>query len=389
MDAYNNIPWQATKKCWQERMGFLYENQALADVLFRIEFKDEITEIRAHKFVLTVGSPVFDTMFNGSVASSLENVTIETERGLKTVQQVTISDISPKVFKNMLRYLYLDEINLDNKSVVDIIYCAKKYDIPLLESTGEEFLKHTLSSENACLLLTQAILFDMKELATACMSIIENDTTTALNGENITYLDLSTLKNIIKTDSLVISELELFQAVERWVEAEILRRKLPISYESKREVLGDAIYLIRFPLMSINDFGKYVATSGLLSNEESFNMFLYYTVDDNNKPKIPFPTTPRQPQLNLDFLKHNESNSFYNLLMSPKSNYVELRPNSSGFVYNTPAYIFQAPPPKYISGQASSLNKGLTVNYPHSYHIQQQSSRNDAFNQGFAVPSKK
>lgn len=63
-------------------------------------------------------------MFNGSVASSLENVTIETERGLKTVQQVTISDISPKVFKDMLRYLYLDEIKLDNKSVVDIIYCG-------------------------------------------------------------------------------------------------------------------------------------------------------------------------------------------------------------------------------------------------------------------------
>lgn len=59
----------------------------------------------------------------------------------------------------------------------------------------------------------QAMLFDMKELITSCMSIIENDTAHALEGESVTNLDLKTLRCILRSDSLVVNELELFQAV--------------------------------------------------------------------------------------------------------------------------------------------------------------------------------
>lgn len=72
-----------------------------------------------------MGSPVFDTMFNGSTSNFLEIVSIETPDGVKMVHKVPISDVSPEAFKIMLRFLYLDEISLDDETVVDTVYCGR------------------------------------------------------------------------------------------------------------------------------------------------------------------------------------------------------------------------------------------------------------------------
>lgn len=63
-----------------------------------------------------------------------------------------------------------------------------------------------------------------------------------------------TLVAVLERDTLGIREVRLFSAVVRWSEAECQRQQLQVTPENKRKVLGKALALIRFPLMTIEEF---------------------------------------------------------------------------------------------------------------------------------------
>lgn len=63
-----------------------------------------------------------------------------------------------------------------------------------------------------------------------------------------------TLVAVLERDTLGIREVRLFGAVVRWSEAECQRQQLQVVPENKRKVLGKALALIRFPLMTIEEF---------------------------------------------------------------------------------------------------------------------------------------
>lgn len=68
------------------------------------------------------------------------------------------------------------------------------------------------------------------------------------------FVPADTLCAILERDTLSIRENRLFEAVARWAEAECYRQQLPPTAENKQKVLGRALPLIRFPLMSVEEF---------------------------------------------------------------------------------------------------------------------------------------
>lgn len=65
---------------------------------------------------------------------------------------------------------------------------------------------------------------------------------------------LDTLVAVLERDTLGVREVRLFGAAVRWAEAEAHRQQLQPTPENKRKVLGKALTLIRFPLMTIEEF---------------------------------------------------------------------------------------------------------------------------------------
>src|SRR2546428_5220053 len=61
--------WQASKATVKERLATLYNREVLADVHFLVGKGSQHMNIPAHKFVLSMGSAVFDAMFNGAMAT--------------------------------------------------------------------------------------------------------------------------------------------------------------------------------------------------------------------------------------------------------------------------------------------------------------------------------
>jgi len=168
---------------------------------------------------------------------------------------------------------------------------AKKYAVPALEKHCVDFLKHNLSPDNACMLLTQARLFDEPQLAALCLETIDKYTQEALGAEGFTDIDIDTLTSVLDRDSLRIKESKLFGAVLRWAEAECLRQNSPVSADNKRAVLGNVLAKVRFPLMSVEEFAQGPAQSGILTDKEIVSLFLHFTV--NPKPPVAFLDVPR------------------------------------------------------------------------------------------------
>ncbi|XP_030075958.1 BTB/POZ domain-containing protein 2 isoform X2 [Microcaecilia unicolor] len=269
--------WQATKTTVKDRFAFLFNNEVLSDVHFLVGKGMGSQRIPAHRFVLAVGSAVFDAMFNGGMAT--------------TSTEIELPDVEPAAFLALLKFLYSDEVQIGPETVMTTLYTAKKYAVPALEAHCVEFLKKNLRADNAFMLLTQARLFDEPQLASLCLENIDKNTADAITAEGFTDIDLDTLIAVLERDTLGIREIRLFNAVVRWSEAECQRQQYQVTPENKRKVLGKALSLIRFPLMTIEEFAAGPAQSGILTDREVVSLFLHFTV--NPKPRVEFIDRPR------------------------------------------------------------------------------------------------
>ncbi|XP_015422319.1 PREDICTED: LOW QUALITY PROTEIN: BTB/POZ domain-containing protein 6 [Myotis davidii] len=250
----------------------------MADVHFVVGPPGGAQRVPAHKYVLAVGSSVFYAMFYGDLA--------------EVKPEIHIPDVEPAAFLIMLKYMYSDEIDLEADTVLATLYAAKKYIVPALAKACVHFLETSLEAKNACVLLSQSRLFEEPELTQRCWEVIDAQAEMALRSEGFCEIDWQTLEVVVTREALNAKEAVVFEAVLSWAEAECKRQGLPATPRNKRHVLGPALYLVRIPTMTLEEFANGAAQSDILTLEETHNIFLWYTAA--NKPPLDFPLTKRR-----------------------------------------------------------------------------------------------
>ncbi|XP_061468638.1 BTB/POZ domain-containing protein 6 isoform X1 [Rhineura floridana] len=277
----NNVEsanWQSFHPTLRERNALMFNNELMADVHFIVGPVGAAKKVPAHKYVLAVGSSVFYAMFYGDLA--------------EVKSEIHIPDVEPAAFLILLKYMYSDEIDLEADTVLATLYAAKKYIVPALAKACVNFLETSLEAKNACVLLSQSRLFEEPELTQRCWEVIDAQAEMALKSEGFCEIDHQTLEIIVTREALNTKEVVVFEAVLNWAEAECKRQGLPITPRNKRNVLGKALYLVRIPTMTLEEFANGAAQSDILTLEERHNIFLWYTAA--NKPKLEFPLTKRK-----------------------------------------------------------------------------------------------
>ena len=100
-----------TTKDWQfgktlpDRINYMLQNQLMCDVTFHVGANR--TPIKAHKFMLASASPVFYWMFDGPMAETGD---------------VSIPDIEDNIFKDMLKHIYTDSIEVDATNLSGLMF---------------------------------------------------------------------------------------------------------------------------------------------------------------------------------------------------------------------------------------------------------------------------
>ncbi|KAH8271323.1 hypothetical protein KR018_006599 [Drosophila ironensis] len=272
--------WQASKATVLERNAAMFNNELMSDIKFIVggEFDmDPIQTIPAHKYILATGSSVFYAMFYGGLAENK--------------QEIKVPDVEPTAFLTLLRYLYCDEIKLEPEHILATLYAAKKYIVPHLARACVNYLEVKLTAKNACLLLSQSRLFEEPELMQRCWEVIDAQAEMAVKSEDFVDIDLKTFESILSRETLNCKEIHLFEAALNWALNACDKMSIDDTPQNKRRLLGQALHLIRIPTMSLEEFANGVAQTGILSSQETIDMFLHFTA--KVKPSLGFPTRSR------------------------------------------------------------------------------------------------
>ena len=252
--------WQTTRPTIRERSKFVFNNDLFSDVKFVVQKaaqgeSESKQVIPAHKFVLSIGSPVFEAMFYGELA--------------ETTDSIELPDCDYDSLLELFRYMYSDEVILSGSNVMGVLYLAKKYMLPSLADKCTKYLQDNLHPSNVFSILPSAQKCEEKSLVDRCWEVIDKQTEQAVKSDGFATIERSLLEAVVVRDTLTIEEIELFKAVDLWATKASERQGLAADGASKRRILEERIIKgIRFPTMKQEEFASVVLDSDILTKEE-------------------------------------------------------------------------------------------------------------------------
>ena len=272
--------WQTKRPTVRGRTKFMLNNHLFSDVKFRKSDGESESKqvISAHKFVLSIGSPVFEAMFYGELA--------------ETRDSIELPDCEYESLLELFRYMYSDEANLSGNNVMGVLYLAKKYMVPSLADKCTEYLQNNLAPSNVFNILPSAEKFEEKELVDRCWKVVDKETKAAVKSDGFATIERSFLEAVLSRDTLTIEEIDLFKAVDQWATKECEKQGLAVNGEQKRRILGEEIIKgIRFPLMKHDEFASAVLDASILTPNEVVTFFKFFS--SSLTSPLGFPDTRR------------------------------------------------------------------------------------------------
>ena len=260
--------WSETERYTvRERCKFMFNNELLSDVKFVVPDPEGGSEsmktIPAHKLVLAISSPVFYAMFFGELA--------------ETTNSINPSDCEYPSLLELFRFIYSDEVNLNADNVMQVLYLAKKYMLPSLVDQCTDFLGKNLDASNVFHVLPEAQTYEEKNLVDKCWEVIDEHGDEAMKSDAFTTIEKSLLEELVERESLNVTEVELFKAVDCWARRECEKKNLAVEGSVKRKILGERVVAnIRFPVMEQKEFAEVVLDCEILTPKEAYDIMKYF-----------------------------------------------------------------------------------------------------------------
>ena len=261
----------------------MFNNNLFSDVKFVVQMaaqgeSESKQEIPAHKFVLSISSPVFEAMFYGELA--------------ETSDLIELPDCEYESLFEFFRYMYSDEVILSGSNVMGVLYLAKKYMVPSLADKCTKYLQDNLDPSNVFIILPLAQKYEERNLVDQCWKVIDKQTEEAVKSDGFATIERSLLESVVERDTLRVSEVELFKAVMQWATKESEKKQgLAADGQVKRRILGEKIVKgLRFPVMTHEEFASVVLDYKILTLDEVTDMFKWFAVKG---AEVGFPVSKR------------------------------------------------------------------------------------------------
>ncbi|XP_055355204.1 BTB/POZ domain-containing protein 6-like [Paramacrobiotus metropolitanus] len=264
-----------------------------SDVQFAVgRQRGEVRIFSAHKLLLSVHSDVFERMLYGDLREN-------------TAQPIDIPEILPSTFASMLSFVYTGTVEAVEglpepcslsgvDSVFEVLYCADKYNLPRLTELALRTVFRQINQQNCLDYLDNAQRWPLESctrIADDCLDCLNICSDTVLPSQRFCGVSRETLLCILQSRLLQADENAIYTAVKRWAEAACLRDGLDPSPSNLREMLGPALFHIRFPLMTDAQLADGPVKSGLLLDSEVVALYQYKHAAV--RPPLPFPVESR------------------------------------------------------------------------------------------------
>lgn len=108
----------------------------------------------------------------------------------------------------------------------------------------------------------------------------------AIKSEGFVDIDMKTFESILSRETLNCREIHLFEAAQTWAQAACLKMDIEPTPPNRRNMLGSALQMIRIPTMTLEEFANGVAQTGILTPQETIDIFLSFTA--KKKPNLEY-----------------------------------------------------------------------------------------------------
>ncbi|KAH7719022.1 BTB/POZ domain-containing protein 3-like protein [Aphelenchoides avenae] len=189
---------------------------------------------------------------------------------------VDIPDGTPEAFRVLLNYVYTSEADFSLDNVNDVLYLSDKYMLEKLYQRAIDFIKSHLTPANVFDVLSTSKMFN--GLEDRCMNFIDEHTTVVLKSGKFLEVDHALLSRILTRDGLSANEIDVYAAAVAWAKAELQRKNTETTPDAIRGILGQALYLVRFPVMDSKVYANGPDKAGTLSNEERLSLYRWFVL---------------------------------------------------------------------------------------------------------------
>lgn len=172
--------------------------------------------------------------------------------------------------------MYFEDHGIDETTVITTLYAAEKYAVTELVEICQSFLESKMAVDNVCVIMENARMFNMADLLTKCKDFIFDTGYVARRVfESDGFLDLKReiLLSLVESDELPLEEKFIYQSLTRWAKHNCAKeRKENPNFTEIRKMLGNTIFEVRFPTMSLETFWKDMASDEILSADEKVHI---------------------------------------------------------------------------------------------------------------------
>ncbi|XP_052097603.1 BTB/POZ domain-containing protein 2-like [Mytilus californianus] len=262
-------------KTLAECMRHMLKNEIMCDVTLRVG--ERRSPIKAHKYMLASRSPVFYTMFEGSMPETGE---------------IDIPDIEENTFNVILVYIYTDKIEVSSSNLTELLYASDKYMLTKLKRECEKTLKRTATSHHAARALQTAYKYHLPDLLQESLQHMKLNTKECLLSEHALSLPKECIDMILKSDYLYCTETDICQFLLKWVKYQCDLQKIELTGQNMRNIVGQTLFKIRFPVVDMDFFSKEVANTELLLRDEIIAIYrsqygIKTSIFSNSLRKVP------------------------------------------------------------------------------------------------------
>ncbi|KAJ6239591.1 btb (poz) domain-containing 2a-related [Anaeramoeba flamelloides] len=182
-------------------------NKDMADVVFLVG--KEQTRFYGHKLILSITSLMFKGMF---FTCQWKEISHNKE---DEITKIRIPDVDPKVFLAVLSYCYQQKPKITLDMVFDLYKIADKYLIEKLKKVCCLYLKKKINCRNCIGFFDKALTLGDDILSNKFLKCIERNSKQILKRKGIfNQCSPKCIKQILKSDNLLIKEIELFRRIE-------------------------------------------------------------------------------------------------------------------------------------------------------------------------------
>ena len=192
----------------------------------------------------------------------------------------------------------------DIGTVFEVLRLTKQYEIPSFDEACRNDLEQNITRTQAFEFLEKFLQLQEHTMTDVCWQYIDKYTDIFFASEYFLKIKQSTLDALLARDTLVSYEMAIFQAVVKWANHQCSLKNLKQTCENRREVLGDAIYKIRFNTMTEIEFsefsGEIFKVKQILTDNEVVD--LQTAIKGKDVPDLKWDLSKKKREKSIDFI---------------------------------------------------------------------------------------